>query len=223
MKRKNNFTLLELLIALSLFATIVVSLYSALSVGIVAWKRGDRGSTLHQKARIILDTMSTDIRNCVYFSYIQFVGTAHDVYFPLSIVVSEGNKKAKGVFDTNLFKVTYLLDRKSYRSKYKSLMRKEEQFLEVTTKKSVKAKELASDISSLSFEYAYKLDEEFEEISETPIEWRDEYKVKNKIPMGVTVTLVLVEGAGTKFEEAHTFKRTVFIPQGTLEIFEDEE
>ena len=134
-KQKNNFTLLELLIALSLFATIMVSLYSALSVGIVAWKRGDRGSTVHQKARIILDTMSSDIRNCVYFSYIQFVGKANEVYFPVSMVVSEGNKEAKGVFDTNIFKITYLLDRKSYRSKYKALMRNQERFLDVTSKR----------------------------------------------------------------------------------------
>ncbi|MCD6459241.1 prepilin-type N-terminal cleavage/methylation domain-containing protein [bacterium] len=223
MRQKKNFTLLELLIALSLFATIMVSLYSALSVGIVAWKRGDRGSTVHQKARIILDTISSDIRNCIYFSYIQFVGKANEVYFPVSMVVREGNKEAKGVFDTNIFKITYLLERKSYRSKYKSLMRKQERFLDVTSKKQVKPKELAGDVQSLSFEYSYKVDENLEEISETPVEWHNEYKIKNKIPMGVIIKLVVVEGAGTEFEEKHSFERTVFIPQGTLEIFEDEQ
>jgi len=90
-RKKTHFTLLELLIAISLFATISVAIHSALSVGVQSWKRTDQGSNMHQKARIILDTMISEIRSCVYFSYIQFVGKANEIYFPVAMIVTDAS------------------------------------------------------------------------------------------------------------------------------------
>lgn len=229
LNKKRNFTLIELLIAISLFAVVVTALYSALSVGVISWKRGDEGTNLHQKARIILETMVSDIRNCVYFSYIQFVGQAQEIYFPMTIVVTEATKKAKGVFDTNIFKVTYLLQRGSYRDKYKTLMRKQETFLE-SLDSNVRPKEFASGIADLSFEYIYKTDEESTASADisadtsttagagpSSVYWKNEWKVKNKIPKFVKIKLSLIDESDPESEQTVEFNRTVWIPQGTLE------
>lgn len=222
--RKNNFTMIELLIAISLFASIMVALYSALSVGIYSWKRGDQGSTLHQKARIILDNITTDIRNCTYFSYIQFVGQANQIYFPMVLPVTKEKKSDKTVFDENVFKVTYLLERLSYRDRNSSLMRKHETFLESLDPTRVKPKEVAPDIVELSFQYPFKTEEEKEDPNaEYSIYWKDEWKIKNKIPMAVKIKLVIADEKNPESRDEYlTFERTVFIPQGTLEVEQKE-
>ncbi len=222
MDKKQNFTLIELLIAISLFATITVALYSALSVGIVAWKRGDKGSTKQQTARVVLDNISSDIRNCVYFSYIQFVGKANEIYFPITSVVTKADKKAKGVFDTNIFKITYSLEKRSYRDRYKTLTRKKETFLQSLEPSRVKPKEFAPGVVELSFQYPFAVPEEELLLDDTlpPFRWENEWKLKDKIPMGVKIKLVL--GGDTKKENL-TFEKIVFIPHGTLELPKKEE
>lgn len=225
-KSRSNFTLLELLIALSLFATIMVALYSALSVGIAAWKRGDQGSNIHQKARIILDTVVNDVRKCVYFSYIQFLGQAHEVYFPVTLPVSEKKRRDKTTFDTNIYKVTYFLDKRSYRDKYKSLMRLQHTFLESLEESRRDARQLAGDVADLSFEYIYtKTEEETEMLieGESPLYWEEDWDVTNKIPRAMKIKLVLVNQPKTDAEEKYTFERTVFIPIGTLEEYPQED
>lgn len=214
---KTHFTLLELLIALSLFATIAVAIHSALSVGMQTWKRGDQGSNMHQKARIVMDSLVSDIRRCVYFSYIQFVGTAHDIYFPVAIPVTDADKKVRGVFDTNLFKITYLLDRRSYRDKYKTLMRKQETFLQSLEPTKVKPKEFAGGIASIEFEYAFKMNEEDVDYQDDIIIWEDEWKVKDKIPQFVRVRIEMIDDIDAESKKPLTYTRTVYIPQGTLE------
>ncbi len=223
---RRNFTLLELLIALSLFASIMVALYSALSVGIIAWKRGDQGSNLHQRARIILDTMVSDVRKCVYFDYIQFLGQANEVYFPVALPVTDASSKDPTVFDTSIFKITYFLKKTSSRSKYKSLMRLQETFLKSLDESRREAKILSEDIADVSFQYIYVVDEEEKETlteTESATYWETDWDVENKIPKSIKIKLVLVDQPGTKEEEKITFERTVFIPIGTLEEYPEEE
>ena len=67
MKTKNvrGFTLMELLVALSIFSVVVLAIYSTFSVGMTARERGEKASDLYQEARMILDRMATEIRNTV--------------------------------------------------------------------------------------------------------------------------------------------------------------
>lgn len=224
MNKKQNFTLIELLIAISLFATIMVALYSALSVGIIAWKRGDKGSTRDQTARVVLNSIASDIKNCVYFSYIQFVGKTNEIYFPITSIVTDADKKSKGTFDTNIFKITYSLDRRSYRDSHKTLMRKKETFLQSLEPSRVKPKEFAPGVVKLSFHYSFAVPEEDQILDDTlpPFTWEDEWDVKNKIPMGVKIKLVLGDKDDPKNKNL-TFEKIVFLPQGTLELPKKEE
>lgn len=174
-----------------------------------------------------MDTITDEIRRCVYFSYIQFVGKANELYFPVAIEVTDANPKAKATFDTNIFKITYQLDKKSYRDKFKTLMRKQETFLQSLNPSRVKPAEFAPGISLLEFLYPYrKPEEELIGIEgQAELVWLDEWKVKDRIPMAVKIKIAVAVDPNDADSEQITFERTVFIPQGTLETepVEDDE
>jgi general secretion pathway protein J len=50
-----GFTLLELLISLTIVAVIVVIIFSALRIGIRAWEKGEKDVDIRQRQRIVLD------------------------------------------------------------------------------------------------------------------------------------------------------------------------
>ncbi|MCK4391144.1 MAG: prepilin-type N-terminal cleavage/methylation domain-containing protein [Desulfobacterales bacterium] len=66
-----GFTLLELLISLTILAVIVVIIFGALRIGVRAWEKGERDIEIHQRRRIVLDLIKcqlasiclNDIRN----------------------------------------------------------------------------------------------------------------------------------------------------------------
>jgi general secretion pathway protein J len=56
-----GFTLLELLIALTILAVIVVIIFSALRIGIRAWEKGERDVDARQRQRIVLDLIKRQL------------------------------------------------------------------------------------------------------------------------------------------------------------------
>ncbi|MBI4436826.1 MAG: prepilin-type N-terminal cleavage/methylation domain-containing protein [Candidatus Omnitrophica bacterium] len=76
MKRRSRigFTLLELLIALSLFSVIMVVVSSVFSTGILAWRRAEGESEQYQEIRLTFDRMGVELRNTIPFQGIPFEG-----------------------------------------------------------------------------------------------------------------------------------------------------
>jgi len=56
-----GFTLLELLIALTILAVIVVIIFGALRIGIRAWEKGERDLDARQRQRIVLDLIKRQL------------------------------------------------------------------------------------------------------------------------------------------------------------------
>ncbi|MDM8522732.1 prepilin-type N-terminal cleavage/methylation domain-containing protein [Desulfococcaceae bacterium HSG8] len=56
-----GFTLLELLISLSIIAVIVVIISAALRIGVSAWEKGERDVEARQRYRIVLDLMKRQL------------------------------------------------------------------------------------------------------------------------------------------------------------------
>ena len=63
---KQGFTLLEVLMAVTIFSLVATSLYTTFRVGLRAYDFGEREMRRMQKGRIIFETMSRDLRS-VYF------------------------------------------------------------------------------------------------------------------------------------------------------------
>ena len=62
-RRSFGWTLLELLIGLGIFALLAAAVYTALHMGLSTWKRMDLNADRTQELRVVLDRLSTDLRN----------------------------------------------------------------------------------------------------------------------------------------------------------------
>lgn len=78
-----GFTLLELLIAFTLFSVAMVVVSSVFGTGIVAWKRGEEESGFYQELRFTLDRMAVEFRNAVPYEKSPFEGKNELVSFAL--------------------------------------------------------------------------------------------------------------------------------------------
>lgn len=58
---QRGFTLLELLISLTIVAVIVVIVFSALRIGIRAWEKGEKDLDIRQRQRIVLDLIKRQL------------------------------------------------------------------------------------------------------------------------------------------------------------------
>ena len=83
--KKNNgcggFTLLELLIALTLFSVVIVIVGSVFGTGIFAWKRGEGEMGFYQELRLTFDRMAIEIRNILPYENAPFTGEKNSFSF----------------------------------------------------------------------------------------------------------------------------------------------
>ena len=99
-KRARGFTLLEMLIAMTILATVITTVYSAFHAGVIAARRGMREETsFHHLSR--LNLMASEIRNAVYWNNTLIVGTSMDLYFFTPMML----KDPKDIFP--LYRVRY--------------------------------------------------------------------------------------------------------------------
>lgn len=63
---RRGFTLMEIMLAVTIFAMVATAIYSTFRVGVRAWEAGRKEITRMQQARIVFDTMSRDLRSVYY-------------------------------------------------------------------------------------------------------------------------------------------------------------
>ena len=93
-----GFTLLELLIAILIFAVIVSAVYSTLYSGIKVWNKGDAHTRFPESSQMALNRITKDIRNVVRFSGIKFEGEKHSISMP---VIKNGICKVRYYLDND--------------------------------------------------------------------------------------------------------------------------
>lgn len=191
---RRAFTLIELIIATVMLAMIVVSIYSAFSVGIKAWRRGSEDRDL-QKIRIGLLRMQKELRSSFFFSEAPFKGTSSEITFPL--VVSEENKD-------NIYVVNYYIveDRNTG---YEALMKRKTLFMDNQILGEKDVDEVIFLANSIDFEYAYELKDGLKGFKWRPA-WGEPQK---KIPSAVKINFS--PGANESI-----YHKMIFIPQGVL-------
>ena len=126
-----GFTLLELLVAILIFAVIVSAVYGTMYSGIKVWNVGDDKTGFSESSQIALNKMTKDIRNVVRFSGIKFEGEKNSISMP---VIKDG-----------ICKVSYYLDSGN-------IMRDIQTYSE-SLKEQTNERELVSDIQELVFSY----------------------------------------------------------------------
>jgi len=94
-----GFTLLELLIALTIVAVIVVITFGALRIGIRAWEKGEKDVDMRQRQRIVLDLIKRQLAStCVSDVWgrdqqlVSLKGDSKSIGFVSHIPVTPGNR-----------------------------------------------------------------------------------------------------------------------------------
>ena len=208
----HGFTFIELIIAVTIFSIIAVSIYSVFRAGVRLWSRTNPLIQANQSTRYFFNTISSDLKNSVSYNAVSpglktfgssekscanFEGEEQKVSFMTLVDVS-----AEAVLPhTELARVIYSFDR-SKNTVNRAVATKAEGLSEDHAKVS----DILNDIDDkdFGFEYCYKVVSSPTEYDyEWKDTWSDEDRDKGKIPRGVKV-------------KAGAYSKTIFIPTGRL-------
>ena len=212
MSRRKGFTFIELIVAVTIFSIIAVSIYSVFRAGVRLWSGTNPIIQANQSTRYFFNTISMDLKNSVSYNAISpglktfglseeksanFEGEKQKISFMTLVDVS-----GTGVLPhAELARVIYSFDR-SKKTVKRAVATKAEGLSEPLAKVS----EILNDIDDkdFGFEYCYKVVYSPTEYDyEWKDGWSDEDRDKGKIPRGVRV-------------KAGAYTKTIFIPTGRL-------
>lgn len=208
------FTLIELLIAVSIFATISVVLYSCFRGGIISWRRVDSEGAFQQEIRHAMDMMSEDFKNMLFLSNLPFQGTAQETAFVTTTTLG-------GDTDINAGRVSYYLlpDEEDAASSIlarraetiKNALRTEESEEEESQDEKTRGADwLLEGILELKFSYLLAT-QIGNEPGEMEYEWLDFWDEDEALPMGIKVDILL---SSKKEERSKRFSKRIWIPSG---------
>ena len=188
MKKSRSFTLVELLIASSIFAVVMVALYAAFSSGVFGYRNIDERVSAYQQARLVLERINRDIRNSYAYSSgdTKFTGTTDKVSF-MALVDDYSFLELL----RNVAFVSYYLEGNTLMR----LCRRGQGSLKDPSKG--KADEMGSGIDKLSFTYIYDDNGALKEA--------DAWSLAKKMPVAVKIKLSL------KKRFTYDFERTVYL------------
>jgi len=186
-----GFTLMEILIGITIFTIIATVIYSSLNAGIRIWNRSNRMIAGLQSARVFFALASSDLRNAIIYDTkgINFEGSPSGMAF-MTVVTAAGKEYTQG---PELVKVAYYLDSRTETVK-RAVAGKAKGF---DTGKA-KPATLFTGVRGKDFSFEYYYTSEF---TKTGCEWKDEWADTGKVPAGVRIK---VKG----------FTRYIFIPTG---------
>lgn len=192
MRRPKAVTLIELLIASSIFLVVMVTIYSAFHSGIFGYRRIDESLVMNQAARQALERVNLDLRNSFAFSKerANFTGSRSSIGF-----LTLADTFSKDTITRDFSFVSYSLDGK----KLMRLCRNNTESFNQASR--IEAEEIISDIEAVTFSYGYKSD------SDEPIKFdREAWDDESKMPQAVKIKLTL------KNARAQDFERTIYLP-----------
>jgi len=212
MNKKTGFTFIELIIAVTIFSVIAVSIYSVFRAGVRLWAGTNPVIQANQSTRYFFNTISTDLKNSVSYNAVsnkpKTFGSSEEIPVnfegakqKISFMTLANVSSAETLPHTELAMVTYYFD-KSKKTVKRAIATKTEGLGESHAVVMDVLKDI--DDKDFGFEYCYKIvsspteyDYEWKET------WEDEDRDKGKIPRGVKV-------------RAGAYSKTIFIPTGTL-------
>ena len=201
-RRNNGFTLIEVVLSITIFSVILTAVYVGFSSGFKVYEKASEDIRLLFEAARIANRLENELRNfCVFADeFDNFIGKGQAVSFICrkKFPADEGREAFK------LNRVTYVTDKggvfKLIQEKELSLTRKEEEKLR---KKAVK---LGKYLKGIYFSYGYGTGSKLH-----PVEWEDEWNNPLVAPRLIKVKFVF-EKSGVDF----VFERVIYINQGEL-------
>ncbi len=211
---KRSFTLIELLISITIFALAGTAVYSVFASGMIAWRRGNKDKTYVRKVRIAAESMERDLKNTFDFSEIAFEGREDSVRFTALISNEFDSEGDESEIYYEVGRMAYFYDKEKG-----ALCKEEKNFPDISRKKEDssidwggeedgKVKILFDNLRELEFSYCY-----LDNVTGS-YKWKDDWKKEEQdsIPIAVKILMVF-----KKEMNQGDFEKLVFIPIGTGE------
>lgn len=189
--RRIGLTLIEVMVAVTIFTIVIVAVYGAFYMGVRTWQRSHQGACL-QKVRLCFLRMEKELKKSLFFSRSAFKGTPSGIEFPVVISDEEEEK---------IYVITYSIDEDG-----KCITRKEKPFPEEIGQVA-EERDLTPLMEEIRFEYAYKSADPSENL-----EWQGAWdgNVLERLPSGVRISL--------KRDDSEDFyKKVIFLQNKGLE------
>jgi|GEM_PF-3303604 len=185
--RDHAFTLIELIVALTIFVVIIVTVYSGFYVGLRAWRTSELIAK-DKNVRLCFLKIEKELKNSFFFSRAAFKGLAKEMSFPL---VKQGSGKGK------LYLISYTV-KKDPASGLVQIIRNERLYSdEDTMDLKEKTKVFSPLMKDIRFEYASKdINPPYQFV------WQDSWDgdVQSRLPFGVKITFEMV-GSGELYSK----------------------
>jgi len=209
-KRDSGFTLLELVVTLTILGFVLVMVLGLLRLGVTSWERGEAKADHYQKQRIVLNLLSQQVKSSFPYKikaqkaegdYIGFLGARDSLRFVSTFSITA--KRPEG-----LVFVIYRVEEGQDSEKLLKVFEKRvlnKDFMEETPEEE-KFLTLLGDLSEFGFEY-FQEGEEEEEVGEWVESW--DGKDKRELPRQMRM---IAKWGGEKKEREETLTTLVSIP-----------
>jgi len=189
MKKKiNSFTLVELLVAVSILTVVMVAVYSAFHSGIFGYRNIEETIDSYQSALSVLERLDKDLRNCFAYSGedTKFTGSSNEVsFFTLVDVFKEDKLESRFAY------VSY----GTSDNKLSRLCRVDDQAFNDNS--AILPEEMAEDIQ-IKLQYGYLS-------PDGKLDYKDNWDEKNALPLSVKASLT------TTRDQPQVFERTIYL------------
>ena len=106
----SGFTLIEMLVSLSLLGAVSATTVAILSGGVRVWQRAGGGAWTTQHVQVAWDEIQRDLRQARHFSLLPFAGRSDLVAFAALVDVEEMNDEHQLITHTELGRIGYYAD-----------------------------------------------------------------------------------------------------------------
>jgi prepilin-type N-terminal cleavage/methylation domain-containing protein len=203
-KFPNGFTLIEILIAITIFSVVALSLYSTFFSAIAVWRRSEALNRVYQEARWSLEVIANELHNAIVLDYT-------DRYPDFTAFEGSSDKISfLSLSDSGIKQISYLLENEN--SEY-SLKRQETAFTDALQNYS--KEQLIETFTNLACEGGLKFSYAYSAVdSEDDVVWQDNWQDDQNLPKGIKIELALRNPSSP--DAKITFNKTIFIPCGII-------
>jgi general secretion pathway protein J len=185
-RARAGFTLVEVLLAVTILSLVMVGVYGIWSASLKAWKRGGEATEVFQRQRVVMETLTQLAQSAVYFGAspelyaiigaknpglgdsVSFV-TASDAFLP----PSESN-------DIGMRRVTISLEQDDYRRTYLAIVNQPALTVKDNSKQELQAHVVSMDVSGFFVRY----------LDPSNGDWSEKWEDPNVIPSAIEFTVV---------------------------------
>ena len=199
---------MELMIAVTIFAVVALSLYSLFAGRIKIWEKQESAFKSGHSARLVLDNMAKELRNSILYSRPEGALTELQEDLDLEFIGDEKRLTFITVLGKKIARVEYFFENTLDRNGVlkRNIVFQEEGFGKEHQKEGI----CLDGLENLGLEYAQKGEKDSDPV------WQETWTkpaagAKFKIPAGVRVTL---EFRGLAHGKNEIIKKTIFIPTG---------